>query len=135
MENLFAPPGGFAVRIMDLSGGNGAEPVETIRGFATLMHANAFARAYVRDSLERCRAPGLSEEEVLSAWFAYGEDAVVEDSAGWRSANELHDFAHTPAASEERDWRALDPRRDTEDDEDEEGQGPGGPDGGEDQPG
>jgi hypothetical protein len=111
IENLFAPPGGFAVRIMDLSGGNGGEPIETIRGFTTLMHANAFARAYVRDSFERCCQSGLGHEEVLSAWFAYGEDAVVEDEAGWRSANEIGDFAAQPAAAEERDWRALDPRR------------------------
>jgi hypothetical protein len=126
VENLFAPPGGFSVRIMDLSGGNGAEPLETVRGFTSLMHANAFARAYVRDSFERCRAPGLSAEEVLSAWFAYGEDAVVEDEAGWRSANELHDFAGAPAVGEERDWRALDPRRHgeegDEDGDDEEGE-------------
>jgi hypothetical protein len=125
-ESLFAPPGGFAVRIMDLSGGNGGEPLETVRGFTSLMHANAFARAYVRDSFERCRAPGLSNEEVLSAWFAYGEDAVVEDEAGWRSANELHDFAAAPAVGEERDWRALDPRRHgeerDEDGDDEEGE-------------
>jgi hypothetical protein len=105
---------------MDLSGANGSDPLETIGGFTSLMHANAFARAYVRDSFERCRAPGLSHEEVLSAWFAYGEDAVVDDEAGWKSANELHDFAQTPAAAEERDWRSLDPRRDADDDEDDE---------------
>ncbi len=48
-----------------------------------------------------------------SAWFAYGEDAEVIDAgdAGWRSANELGDFADRPAGGEERDWRALDPRR------------------------
>ncbi|MFC7552278.1 hypothetical protein ACFQU7_08475 [Pseudoroseomonas wenyumeiae] len=56
-DTLFSPEGGFAVRIRDLSGGNGAEPVETIRGFPTLVQANAFARRYVRDSIERCRAP------------------------------------------------------------------------------
>ena len=118
MENLFAPPGGFAVRIMDLSGGNGAEPVEVIRGFETLMHANAFARAYVRDSLERCRAPGLKAEAVLEAWFAFGEDAVVEGEGGWSSAAEIRDFAATRARAEDRDWRALDPRRHGDDDDD-----------------
>jgi len=57
---LFGREGGYAVRIMDLSGGNGADPVETIRGFRTLEHANAFARRYVRDSLERCRVSGMT---------------------------------------------------------------------------
>ena len=56
--NLFGAAGGYAVRIMDLSGGNGSEPVETIKGFRTLEHANGFARRYVRDSLERCRVAG-----------------------------------------------------------------------------
>ncbi len=119
---LFGRPGGFAVRIMDLSGGNGAEPVETIRGFQTLEHANAFARRYVRDSLERCRVAGMPSDAVLAAWFAYGEDAEVvgapEDA--WRSAAELGDFAaRPPRDAEERNWRALDPRRDAEAEEEE----------------
>jgi hypothetical protein len=114
-SDLFGATGGYAVRIRDLSGANGSEPVETIRGFQTLEHANAFARRYVRDSVERCRAPGLTPEQVLEAWFAYGEDAEIagrEDQA-WRSAAELHDFARMPVYDvEERNWRALDPRRD-----------------------
>ena len=111
---LFGEPGGYAVRIMDLSGGNGSDPVETIRGFRTLEHANAFARRYVRDSLDRCRAGGMAPDEVLEAWFAYGEDAEVLEAGehGWRSAAELGDFVDRCAGDEERDWRALDPRRD-----------------------
>jgi hypothetical protein len=120
-ENLFAPPGGWRVRILDLSGGAEDNIVEEIRGFPTLMQANAFARRYVRDSVELCRAPGLSAREVLDAWFAFGEDAEVLDAAedGWRSANELADFADRPAGAEERDWRALDPRRDDDSGEEE----------------
>ena len=119
MSDLFAPEGGWRVRILDLSGGAEDNIVEEIRGFPTLMQANAFARAYVRDSLERCRAPGLSARAVLDAWFAFGEDVEVLEAgeAGWRSATELADFADTPAAASERDWRALDPRRDEEPDE------------------
>ncbi len=112
---LFGREGGFAVRIMDLSGGNGSDPVETIRGFRTLEHANAFARRYVRDSLERCRTPGMSADDVVAAWFAFGEDAEVLGASGegWRSAAELSDFAARPARdAEDRNWRALDPRRD-----------------------
>ncbi|MCO6418924.1 hypothetical protein JYK14_22590 [Siccirubricoccus sp. KC 17139] len=119
---LFGREGGYAVRIMDLSGGNGAEPVETIRGFQTLEHANAFARRYVRDSVERCRNRGMSPEQVLAAWFAFGEDAEVVGGAeqAWRSAAELNDFAARPARdAEDRNWRALDPRRDEEDEEEE----------------
>jgi hypothetical protein len=120
MSDLFAPPGGWHVRILDLSGGAQDNVVEEIGGFETLMQANAFARRYVRDSIERCRAPGMSAKDVLEAWFAFGEDAEVLGAGeeGWRSTTELGDFADRQAGSEERDWRALDPRRidDAEDD-------------------
>lgn len=124
MSGLFAPEGGWRVRILDMSGGADDNIVEDVKGFPTLMQANAFSRAYVRDSVELCRAAGASREEVLAAWFAYGEDAHVLDAdsagapdladahkQGWRSATELADFANLPASREERDWRTLDPRR------------------------
>jgi hypothetical protein len=88
VSGLFAPEGGFRVRILDLSGGAEDNIVEEIKGFPTLMQANAFARAYVRDSVERCRTPGMAAQDVLKTWFAFGEDAEVLDSEqGWRSAN------------------------------------------------
>jgi uncharacterized protein CbrC (UPF0167 family) len=122
MEGLFAPEGGWRVRILDLSGGAQNNVVEEVRGFETLMQANAFARRYVRDSVERCRVPGMTTKEVLEAWFAFGEDAEVIEAgdAGWRSATELGDFVdHPAAAAEDRDWRMLDPRRIDDGDEDE----------------
>ena len=122
MSDLFAPDGGWRVRILDLSGGAQDNVVEEIGGFPTLMQANAFARRYVRDSVELCRGQGLTTYEVLEAWFAFGEDAEVVDAgeSGWRSATELGDFVDSPAGAEERDWRALDPRRDEADDESDE---------------
>jgi hypothetical protein len=55
----------------------------------------------------------VSPRDALDAWFAFGEDAEVVDAgdAGWRSGTELADFSERPAGEEERDWRALDPRR------------------------
>ena len=119
MSDLFAPPGGWRVRILDLSGGAEDNVVEEIGGFGTLMQANAFARRYVRDSVELCRAAGASPKEVLEAWFAFGEDAEVMEAgdAAWKSGNELSDFIDRPAGAEDRDWRALDPRRDEEEEE------------------
>ncbi|MCL2427790.1 MAG: hypothetical protein FWD12_00990, partial [Alphaproteobacteria bacterium] len=70
MSDLFAPEGGWRVRILDLSGSSADTVVEQVGGFPTLMQANAFARAYVRDSVERCRVPGMSAKEVLEAWSA-----------------------------------------------------------------
>ena len=104
---------GYVVRILDLSGGAEDNIVEDVPGFPTIEHANAFARAYVVDSLERCRTPELSPEDVLERWFAFGEDAEVLEAAehGWRSATELNSLAESPATEAARDWRAIDPRR------------------------
>lgn len=116
------PRGPYAVRIIDLSGASGAEPVETVTGFISIEHANAFARRYVRDSVERCRAPGMDARAVLDAWFAYGEDAEVLGAGddAWVSRSELKDFADTPVRdAEERNWRVLDPRLDEDEVEDE----------------
>ena len=112
-----AVPGGVVVRIMDLSGGAEDNIVEDVKGFGSVEHANAFARSYVVDSLERCRTAGMTADDVLQTWFAFGEDAEVLDEAaapvpdGWRSGTELAALAATPAEADERDWRALDPRR------------------------
>ena len=120
-DDLFAPPGGWRVRIIDLSGGNPDtdDVVEEIDGFPTVMAANAFARAYVRDSVELCRADDdMPATAVAQRWFSFGEDVRVLDAAGavheggWRSETELDRFAAVPAGAVERDWRALDPRRD-----------------------
>jgi hypothetical protein len=119
---LAAPPG-LAVRILDLSGANGSDPLEVVRGFLSVAQANAFARRYVRDSLDRCRAAGMAPEEVLEAWFAFGEDAEVAGAGdqGWKSATELHAFAEAAASDrEERNWRALDPRREEDEEAEEE---------------
>jgi len=116
------PEHGWRVRILDLSGGAEDNIVEDVPGFLSLEHANLFARRYVRDSIERCRAPGIAAKAVLDTWFAYGEDAEVLDAGdgGWRSANELHDFAARRAAKADRDWRSIDPRIPHDDNEDEE---------------
>ena len=119
MSDLFAPDGGWRVRILDLSGGAEDNISEEIGGFATIMHANAFARRYVRDSVERCRATGMTPQAVLDAWFAFGEDAEVLGAAGgWRSAAELADFSQRRAGPVDRDWRSIDPRLAEDDDED-----------------
>lgn len=117
----------FRVRIRDLTGGAEDGIVEEVKGFASLDEANEFARRYVRDSVERCRAPGLSPRDVVEAWFSFGEDAEVleaasdvaigaasaidSDDGGWSSEGEVAFFAEEPAMEEERDWRSIDPRR------------------------
>jgi hypothetical protein len=116
MSDIFAPEGGWRVRVLDMSGGAEDNIVEEIAGFPTIMQANEFARRYVRDSVERCRSPRAKPREVLDAWFAFGEDALVVDAggAGWTSAAALAGFSEQPARGEDRDWRALDPRLHTD---------------------
>ena len=112
-ENSATEDKTWRVRILDLAGGAEEGISEEIGGFHDLAHANAFARCYVRDSIERCRTAGASAREVLDAWLCFGEDAIVVDAGddAWLSANELDDFTATPASFMERDWRMLDPRR------------------------
>lgn len=117
-DDILGKADGIEVRIMDLSGANGPEPLETVRGFTSLAHANAFARRYVRDSMEVCRPRGADAKAVQKAWFAFGEDAVIGDAEGrtiegaWNSGSELADFAVAPPKSrEDRNWRMIDPRK------------------------
>ena len=125
VPQLFAPEGGWKVRIIDLSGAemDDDDVVEEIPGFPTLMQANEFARRYVRDSIERCRAPGTKGAEVIELWRSFGEDAYVVDAGEgtWRAEAELEAFAAAKAPSEDRNWRALDPRGDVADDDDDSG--------------
>lgn len=114
-------PTPLTVRIIDLSDDTGDNVVEEIGPFPTVADANLFARRYVRDSVERCRAQGMEAAEVLAAWFAFGEDAQVPAAGemAWQSATELNDFVARRAKAIDRDWRALDPRlRATAPDED-----------------
>lgn len=119
LPESLAPNAGWKVRILDLSGGAEDNIVEDIPGFATIMQANAFARRYVRDSLERCRTSGAPSQTVLDTWFAFGEDAHALDAGDdtWRSATELSHFANHPATALDCDWRALDPRGSNSDDD------------------
>ena len=119
MKELFAPPGGWRVRIKDLSGGAEDGVSEEIGGFPTLMQANEFVRRYVRDSIELCRIPGLTGREVIDAWLAFGEDAEVIDAGddGWKSGPHIAVFADQPANRDDRNWRALDPRQDDDPEE------------------
>ena len=112
MTDPVTPNDGWRVRILDLSGGAEDGMVEDVKGFVNLDHANLFARRYVRDSIERCRATGMDASAILTAWHSFGEDAEVMEAgaAAWRSAADAQAFAEQRAPMAERDWRAIDPR-------------------------
>ncbi len=119
VEALFAPLGGWVVRIIDLSAAADDNVIEEIKGFLTIMQANEFARRYVRDSLEHCRANDLAAAEIITRWMTFGEDAVVVDAGegGFLSAPEIGNWAKFKANAEERNWRILDPRKIADTDE------------------
>jgi len=118
--SIFAPEGGWIVRILDLSGASDDNVTEEIKGFPDLVLANAFARAYVRDSIELCREAAGAGGDVLNAWYTFGEDAEIVDAGedGWSSGSDIAAFVARPATEMERDWRSLDPRVDEDDSED-----------------
>lgn len=112
IAGLFAPAGGWVVRIIDLSADPDDNLLDQVKGFPSLMQAVEFARRYVRDSLERCRLPGAEPAEVVAAWMEFGEDAIVEGSeTSFQSSAEVGNWSRVIGDDESRDWRSLDPRR------------------------
>ncbi len=110
----------YMVYIFDLSNEHKDEVMEIVTGFYSLEHANAFAKSYVHDSVERCRISGASCQEIFDAWLAFGEDVKVintENDEGWDSSDSIMMFIENTATPMERDWRALDPRRLIKEDE------------------
>lgn len=111
--------GEYTVHIFDLSSDTDDKVVEIIDGFYNEEHATVFAHAYVRASVENCRIPGVSAQEVLDAWSAFGEDAKVikKEENVWNSSDEIMSFVENEATPMECDWRSLDPRRLVDEDE------------------
>lgn len=111
--------GEYTVHIFDLSSDADDKEVEVIDDFSSQEHAVVFAHAYVRASVERCRVPGVTVQEVLDAWSAFGEDAKVmeKEEEIWNSSDEIMSFVENEATAMECDWRSLDPRRLVDEDE------------------
>lgn len=102
------------MHILDLSSDADDKVVEVVINFFNADHANGFAQAYVRDSVERCRIPGASNQEIFEAWSMFGEDAkaIIIDGHGWESSPAIiMGFIEEVATPMQRDWRAFDPRR------------------------
>ncbi|CAI3929155.1 unnamed protein product [Commensalibacter communis] len=111
--------GEYKVHVFDLSSDAEDKVVEIIDGFYNEEHAIVFAHAYVRASVERCRIPGVTNQEIVDAWSAFGEDIKVmkKEETVWNSSDEIMSFVENVATPMECDWRSLDPRRLVEEDE------------------
>ncbi|WP_338330028.1 hypothetical protein [Commensalibacter sp. Nvir] len=102
----------YRVYIYDLSSEDKQKEVEIVSGFVSLDHANLFAQCYVRDSIERCRTPTSSAEEVYHLWLNFGEDVKVlsHDEILWDSRDEVNGFIENGSSHMQRNWRSIDPR-------------------------
>lgn len=109
----------YTVHVFDLSSDAEDKVVEIINDFYNEEHATVFAHAYVRASVERCRIPGATNQEIFDAWSAFGEDVKVmkKDEFVWNSSDEIMGFVENIATPMECDWRSLDPRRLVDEDE------------------
>ncbi|CAI3926427.1 unnamed protein product [Commensalibacter communis] len=111
--------GEYKVHVFDLSSDAEDKVVEIIDGFYNEEHAIVFAHAYVRASVERCRIPGATNQEIVDAWSAFGEDIKVmkKEEIVWNSSDDIMSFVENVATPMECDWRSVDPRRLVEEDE------------------
>lgn len=107
------------IHVFDLSRDDEDKVVEIIDDFYNVEHATVFAHAYVRASVERCRIPGATHQEIFDAWSAFGEDIKVmqKEEVIWESSGDIMRFVENVATPMECDWRMLDPRRLVDEDE------------------
>ena len=90
--------GGFRVLIIDM-GRYDADEEQTVGPFQTFEEAKAYARRFVRRSVEDLRAPNQSDEELRRLWHSFGEDAVVVGGEeGYAGSRELDHFIKHPEA-------------------------------------
>jgi len=96
----------YAVRILDMAHYPDSEHEMLIEGFPSLVLATEYARRRVWASVEECRSPNSSREQIRRSWWLFGEDAIVigGDYAG---SHEIDFFVDHPAGPVQRDWKAI----------------------------
>ncbi len=88
----------YSVLIIDMAHYD-AEEEQTIGGFQTFEAAKAYARRFVRRSVEDLRAPHQSAEELRRLWHVFGEDAlVVGGEERYAGSHDLDYFIKHPEA-------------------------------------
>lgn len=98
-----------AVLVFDMAHQGTSDGDRMIHGFRGLEQARAYAEARTRSSVEELRKPGISDSELTSLWYIYGEDcAVVGDS--FRGHENLASYIANPATDVQCNWTALAPQ-------------------------
>jgi nucleotide-binding universal stress UspA family protein len=86
----------YSVLIIDMARYD-AESESRVGGFRSFEEAKAYARDFVRRSVEDLRAPGQSAEELHRLWHVFGEDAVVVGGEErYAGSHDLGDFIRHP---------------------------------------
>jgi len=96
----------YAVRILDMFHYQDPEHELLIDGFPSLALAIEYARRRVWDSVEECRGPDCSKDELRRRWVTFGEDAIVV-GGNYAGSHEIEFFVDNPATPEQRDWPAI----------------------------
>ena len=91
--------GNYSVLIIDVARYD-AESESRVGGFESFEAARAYARDFVRRSVEDLRAPNQSAEELRRLWHTFGEDAVVVGGEGrYAGSHDLDEFIGRPEAA------------------------------------
>jgi phage gpG-like protein len=88
----------YSVLIIDMAHYD-ADEEQAVGSFQTFEEAQAYARRFVKRSVEDLRAPNQSAEELRRLWYSFGEDAaVVGGEERYAGSHELEHFIRHPEA-------------------------------------
>lgn len=99
----------YAVIVCDLFHAHAPDHETLVEGFPTQDVAVEYARRRTWSSVEQFREPGLSPEQVLARWRAFGEDCRVVGPEGvlYVASSEMDRFLAEPLPPHQRDWVNL----------------------------
>ena len=111
---MSGPVPSWKVLVLDLFHLHDDDEHYEIEGFATVEQAREFCRRFNLGSLRHCWTAGMTADEAVTNWVAFGEAAsVIGDPERTSSSAMVQEMAQAglpddPAAY---DHKALDPRR------------------------
>lgn len=89
----------YTVLIIDMAHYD-ADEEHAVGDFQTFEAAKAYARRFVRRSVEDLRAPNQSAAELRRLWHSFGEDAVVVGGEErYAGSHELEHFIEHPESN------------------------------------
>jgi hypothetical protein len=108
------PSATWRVLIIDNFHMHDADEHYEIGGFPSLEAAREYCRRFNHASLEHCRKPSMSAEDLVKQWLSFGEAAsVIGDPEPMASVDMVRSFAAGPPPTDPSllDYKALEPPR------------------------